>query len=300
MHGSIALRLGALIAITAVWGGTFVMVKDAVAGYPIAAFFAFRFLLATVIFLPLVGRVDWRSVRAGFPIGLAMGLAFIVQTIGLRITLASDTGLITGLAVVFVPLIEWLVWRTRVARRMAAAIGLAIVGLVLLVGGLPRQLALGDVIVGVSAIGFAVQVILLSRRSPSNDTMSLTIGLMIGAMAVFVVAALTPAGGGLPLPPMRVWPALIVTATLASSLGFFVQSWAQQKLAATPAAIVLLTEPAWAVFFGVLFSGNPFPPLRIAGAALLFLTPLLLTLAGTRQGQRILIYVRAAREGAAA
>lgn len=300
MRGSIALRLVALIAITAVWGGTFVMVKDAVSSYPIPAFFAFRFLLATVIFLPLIRRIDTRSVRAGLPIGVAMGLAFIVQTIGLHITLASDTGLITGLAVVFVPLIEWLTWRTRVSRPTAIALGIAMVGLVLLVGGLPRQLALGDVIVGVSAIGFAVQVILLSRRSPGHDTVSLTMGLLIGAAAVFVVAAVTPVGGGLPLPPMRVWPALIVTATLATSLGFFVQSWAQQRLAATPAAIVLLTEPAWAVFFGVVFSGNPFPPIRIAGAALLFLTPLLLTVAGTRHARRILIYVGAAREGAAA
>jgi len=45
---------------------------------------------------------------------------------------------------------------------------------------------------------------------------------------------------------------------------------------------VLLTEPAWAVFFGVWLSGNPFPPIRIAGAALLFATPVFVTVAALR------------------
>jgi drug/metabolite transporter (DMT)-like permease len=300
MRGSVAVRLAALVGITAVWGGTFVMVKNAVSLMPIASFLGYRFLLATIILLPFAGRAHWRGVRAGLPIGAALGLAFIVQTVGLRLTLASDTGLITGLSVVFVPLIEWIVLRVRVGRPTVVALAIAVVGLVLLVGGLPRQLAIGDVIVGVGAVGFAIQIILLSRRSPGHDTLSLTLGLTIGAAAVFVAAALTPMGGGLAFPPAPVWPALIVTATLATSLGFFVQSWAQQKLAATPAAIVLLTEPAWAVFFGVVFSGNPFPPARLLGAALLFLTPVLPTLAGTRPARRILIYMNAARGSAAA
>ena len=285
------IRLGALIAITAVWGWTFVMVKEAVTVFPVAGFLTYRFVLATTILLPFVGRMDWKGIRAGVPIGLVMGAAFIVQTIGLRLTLASDTGLITGLFVIFVPLIEWLVFRIRIRTVTVAGLGLAVVGLILLVGGLPRQLALGDLLVGVSAIGFALQIILLSRRSPSHNTLSLTLGQTGGAAAVFLAAALTPIGGGVPLPPSSVWPAIIITATLATALGFFVQAWAQRDLAATPAAVVLLTEPAWATFFGVVLSGNPFPLPRIMGAALLFLTPLLITLAGTPPARRILFYV---------
>jgi drug/metabolite transporter (DMT)-like permease len=283
------IRLGALIAITAVWGWTFVMVKEAVSVFPVTGFLAYRFVLATVILLPWMRRMDWKGIRSGVPIGLVMGGAFILQTIGLRLTLASDTGLITGLFVIFVPLIEWLALRVRIRAVTFAGLGLAVIGLILLVGGLPRQLALGDLLVAVSAIGFAIQIILLSRRSPSHDTLSLTVGQTAGAAAIFVVAALMPIGGGLALPPSSVWPAILITATLATALGFFVQAWAQRDLAATPAAVVLLTEPAWATFFGVVLSGNPFPLLRIMGAALLFLTPLLITFA--RPGRRILIYV---------
>ena len=301
MNGRRLLRLGALVGITAVWGGTFVMVKDAVAIYPVASFLAYRFVLALLLFVPFLGRIEWRSVRAGLPIGFVMGAAFILQTIGLHLTLASDTGLITGLFVLLVPLMEWLLLRNRVPRITLIGLVFAVGGLTLLVGGLPRQLALGDLLVGLSAIGYAAQIILLSRQSPHHETISLTVGQTFGAAAVFLAAAMTPFGGGLSLPPLAVWPAIVITATLATTLGLFVQAWAQRDLPATPAAIILLTEPAWATFFGVVVSGNPFPPVRIAGAALLFLTPLFITLGGTRPAQRIFTYVaRREREEPAA
>jgi drug/metabolite transporter (DMT)-like permease len=288
--GSTALRLGALVAVTAVWGGTFVVVKDAVSVYPVAAFLGYRFVLALLIFTPFVVRGSWRSIRAGIPIGIVMGIAFVIQTIGLRLTLASDTGLITGLFVIFVPLLEWLVLRRAIGLQTGIGSVISLAGLVLLVGGLPRQLAIGDLLVGISAIGFAAQIVLLSRRSPHHDTISLTFGVVLGGAIVFFLAALTPPGGGLPFPPVRVWPALIITAVFATAIGFFIQSWAQRDLPATPTAVVLLTEPGWAALFGVVLQGNPFPPARIVGALLLFVTPLLLTLAGTRPAQRILIY----------
>jgi drug/metabolite transporter (DMT)-like permease len=286
------IRLAALVSVTAIWGGTFVLVKDAVAVYPVAAFLAYRFLLATAIFVPLARHVSWPAVRAGIPIGVVMGLGFLVQTIGLHMTLPSDTGLITGLFVVFVPLLEWLAFGRRVSRVTVAGLGIAVIGLILLVGGLPRQLALGDLLVAISALFYAAQIVLLSRRSPHYDTLSLTAGQMIGGAASFVVAALLPMGGGLALPPVAVLPAIVITAVLATALGFFVQSWAQRDLRATPAALVLLTEPAWATFFGVAFNGNPFPPIRVLGAALLFLTPVAITLAESRPVRRILTYMR--------
>jgi drug/metabolite transporter (DMT)-like permease len=290
MRQGLMIRLLALVAVTAIWGGTFVMVKDAVAIYPVAGFFAYRFLLGTLFFLPFARRASWPGIRAGLPIGLVMGLAFIIQTMGLRLTLASDTGLITGLSVVFVPLIEWLVLRIRVPRPTLIGVLVALAGLWLLVGGLPRQLAVGDLLVGISAIGFAVQIILLSARAPKQNTASLMLGLMLGATVIFALAALSPVGGGLALPPESVWPAIAFTALFATALGFFIQAWAQERLPATPAAVVLLTEPAWAVLFGVALQGNPFPPARILGAALLFLTPVLVTLVGLRRSRASSIY----------
>jgi drug/metabolite transporter (DMT)-like permease len=295
-RSGIPVRLLSLIAVTAIWGGTFVTVKDAVSAYPVAGFFAYRFLLATLLFLPMVRRIEWPGVRAGIPIGLLMGGAFIVQTMGLRLTLASDTGLITGLSVVFVPLIEWLLWRMGVSRPTLAGLLVALLGLVLLVGGMPRQLAIGELLVGISALGFAGQIIMLSARAPQHPTGSLTLGLMIGAAAVFIVVALTPPGGGMALPPASIWPAVAFTAIFATAIGFLVQAWAQEKLPATPAAVVLLTEPAWAVLFGVLLQGNAFSPARIIGAGLLFVAPIAVTLAGMRRGRNLYVQSSEAKQ----
>ncbi|MEO6797754.1 MAG: DMT family transporter [Candidatus Dormibacter sp.] len=275
-------RLVAILAITAIWGWTFVVVKDAVAAFPVAAFLTYRFALAVALWVPFLRQLRWRSVLAGSWIGVFMGLAFIVQTVGLHVTLASDAGLITGLFVVIVPAIEWLVYRVRVPRTTLVGVGLALVGLVLLVGALPRQLAFGDLLVALSAFGFAVQIILVARFSHHHDSVSLTVGQTVSALAIFIIAALTPMGGGFPMPSPSVLVAIAITASLATALGLFVQVWAQRQLAATTSAIVLLTEPAWAVFFGVWLSGNPFPPIRIAGAALLFATPVFVTVAALR------------------
>lgn len=275
-------RLIAILAITAIWGWTFVVVKDAVAAFPVAAFLAYRFALAVALWVPFLRQLRWRSVLAGSWIGVFMGLAFIVQTVGLHVTLASDAGLITGLFVVIVPAIEWLVYKVRVPRTTLVGVGLALLGLILLVGALPRQLALGDLLVALSAFGFAVQIILVARFSHHHDSVSLTVGQTVSALAIFIIAALTPMGGGFPMPSPSVLVAIAITASLATALGLFVQVWAQRQLAATTSAIVLLTEPAWAVFFGVWLSGNPFPPIRIAGAALLFATPVFVTVAALR------------------
>jgi drug/metabolite transporter (DMT)-like permease len=284
------LRLIALMGITAIWGWTFVVVKDAISIFPVAGFLAYRFLLAIALLMVALPRMNRQGIMAGIPIGLLLGTAFVGQTIGLHRTLASDTGLITGLFVVFVPLIEWRLLGVPIRRLTLAALGLALAGLVLLVGGLPQHLAMGDLLVALSAVGFAGQIILMSRRSPSHDALSLTLGQTLGAATVFVAAALLPMGGGLPFPPAAVWPAIVITATLATVLGFAVQAWVQRELPATPAAMVLLAEPAWATVFGVALSANPFPPSRILGALLLLLAPLLTTVAGTRRGRRILIY----------
>lgn len=283
------IRLLAILGITAIWGWTFVVVKDAIAAFPVAAFLAYRFALAVALWTPFMRHLRWRSVLAGAWIGVFMGLAFVVQTLGLHLTLASDAGLITGLFVVLVPAIEWLVFRVRVPRIMLAGVASALLGLILLIGALPRQLAIGDLLVALSALGFAVQIILVARFSHHHDSISLTVGQTVSALAVFILAALVPMGGGFPLPSPSVLVAIAITASLATALGLFVQVWAQRQLAATTSAIVLLTEPAWATFFGVWLSGNPFPPIRIAGAALLFATPVFVTLAALRPRRRTAI-----------
>lgn len=279
------LRLGSLLVATAIWGWSFVVVKDAVSTFPIAAFLAYRFALAVLFFAPFARAMRLRSVLVGSGIGVLLGIAFLLQTAGLHLTLAGDAGLVTGLFVVFVPIIEWFLFGTRLNRATLGALVLSTTGLLLLVGGLPRQLAGGDLLVAISALGYAVQIILISRLSPRHDAVSLTFGQIAGAAVIFALAALTPMGGGFSWPGASVLLAILITASLATTFALLIQVWAQRTLAPTQSAMILLTEPAWAVFFGVVLAGNPFPPIRLAGAALLLIAPMIATLAARLAGR---------------
>ena len=137
----------ALIAVTAVWGLTFVQVKDAVALYPLFAFLAVRFAIASRRArrsrprgrLRSLGRRGW---VAGAALGLLLALGYALQTAGLERTTVSSAGFITGLYVVFTPLLALLLFRTRIGRAVWLGVALAVAGLALLSGvgaGDPRR-----------------------------------------------------------------------------------------------------------------------------------------------------------------
>ena len=99
----------ALIAVTAVWGVTFVQVKDAVELYPLFAFLAVRFAIATLT-LAVPGAARVRTLGrtggvAGASLGLLLAGGYVLQTAGLERTTVSSTGFVTGMYVVLTPLI---------------------------------------------------------------------------------------------------------------------------------------------------------------------------------------------------
>ena len=120
----------ALIAVTAVWGYTFVQVKDAVAVYPLFAFLAVRFVIASLMLAVPRRRGCGRSAvdgwTAGVALGLLLGLGYALQTAGLERTTVSSAGFITGLYVVFTPLLALLLFRTRVGRRGWLGVALSV------------------------------------------------------------------------------------------------------------------------------------------------------------------------------
>jgi hypothetical protein len=112
------MPLAALIAMTAVWGVTFVQVKDAVALYPLFAFLAVRFAIATLT-LAVPGTRRVRSlgrpgVAAGALLGLLLAAGYALQTAGLERTTVSGTGFITGMYVVLTPLIALAFFRSQI------------------------------------------------------------------------------------------------------------------------------------------------------------------------------------------
>jgi drug/metabolite transporter (DMT)-like permease len=246
----------ALVGVTAIWGITFVQVQDALALYPLFAFLAVRFAISTIALAPFA----WRPLRdlpreglfAGVGVGVLLAAAYGFQTAGLELTTVSSTGFITGLYVVFTPLIALALFGTRVAPALWLGVLLAVVGLLLL-NGAPGGSALGNALVLASAFAAAVQIATLERFAPRHDPRALTFLQMATSLVGFVVIAVLV--GQVEIPRgWTVWGALLVTGLFAGALGFLVATWVQARTTAARAALVFTLEAPFAALAGVLLA----------------------------------------------
>ena len=242
------IPLLALVLVTAIWGVTFVQVKDAVAIYPLFAFLAVRFAIASVTLAPFsAGRFrgfDRRGLVAGVCLGGLLALGYALQTAGLERTTVSSTGFITGLCVVLTPITAFLLFRDHIPAAVWVGVGLSTFGLAMLFG-IEAGSTAGDVLVLGGAAAYALQIVLLERFAPDYDPVAFTLVEMLAACLGFTAIAL--ARGELSVPHgWTVWGALLVTGIFASAFAFLVQTWAQRELSATRTALVFAAEPVFA------------------------------------------------------
>ncbi|HEX3291138.1 MAG TPA: DMT family transporter [Gaiella sp.] len=244
----------ALVAVTAIWGYTFVPVQKAVAVYPLFAFLAVRFAISTATLAPFA----WESLRslpprgwaAGLGAGTLLALAYGLQTAGLDLTTVTSTGFITGLYVVFTPLIALAAFRTPVPAPVWVGVVLSLAGLLLL-SGAPGGSWAGNLLVLGNAVAQSLQIVAMERYAPRYDARALTFLQMSVAFAGFTVVAV--AGGQVEAPPdAHTWYALVVTGVFAGALGYLVATWVQSRTTAARAALVFTLEAPFAALFGVL------------------------------------------------
>jgi drug/metabolite transporter (DMT)-like permease len=245
---------GLLVLLTAVWGSTFFLIRDLVATVPPTDFLAVRFSIAAVLMLVIfwphvrrLGRPEW---RVGLGLGVVYGVAQLLQTVGLAHTDASVSGFITGTYVVLTPILSAVLLRERVPPSTWAAVALATVGLgvLSLSGGL--SFGLGETLTLACAAVYALHIIGLGLWSTPSHATGLAAVQMVAIAVVCVVSALPggvvlPSGGGQ-------WAAVLYMATAAGVLALWAQTWAQARMTATRAAIVMTLEPVFAAFFAVV------------------------------------------------
>ncbi|MGW0589552.1 DMT family transporter [Streptosporangium sp. NPDC002607] len=267
-----------LVGVAVSFGLTFTLIQDAIRDISPWSFVAFRFLLAAgVLLLPYGGQVR-RLPPAGWRAGLVLGLLLIggyaLQTIGLLHTTASNAGFITGLYVVFTPILAWLVLRQAVSGWVWGCIALAAFGLLLLSGFGGAWHPLGDALTLACSLAFAMHIIVTDRAIRSFPVGPLVaVQLAVCGVVALAVAAAT---GELTLPTgSTVWVALAFTAVVASAIAYFVQSYAQQRTSPVRASLILATEPVFAGVFGYWLAGDRLSALGWTGAGLMLLAVLL-------------------------
>lgn len=278
--GSGLATLG-LLAVTAVWGSTFVMIKDVVGRMLPIDFLAVRFTIAAVLMLlcfalPLrrLGRTQtWR----GLALGVLYGVAQWLQTEGLALTSPSVSGFVTGMYVVITPILALLLFRQRMPATTWVAVLLATLGLgVLALNGF--SVDLGVLLTLGSAALYALHIVGLGHWSKPRDAFGMSAIQMVGIAAVCLLATLPHHGPALP-PDRSAWMAVLYMALVAGALAMLVQTWAQAHMPATRAAIVMTTEPVFAAGFAVALGVDQLTMRMLGGGGLVLVAMYMVELA---------------------
>lgn len=289
----------ALIGVAAVWGATFVMVKDAVERYPLYGFLGMRFAIAVVAFGVLFprafSRLDRATVRVGLFAGALLTLGYVFQTWGLQDTTASKAAFITGMFVIITPVMQAAVLRHP--PRVLTAVGavLAFAGLWFLSGAGGGSWNVGDTRVLLCAVAYSAHMIVLGSLGRRHDVGALTLMQLITVAVVCGAISLATEQPGLP-PDGGVWLALAVTGVLASAVAFGVQTLAQRHISPAKTALVLILEPVFGGLFGWL-AGEAFGVGGVVGSALILTGMILAEVVGAAAPPRDRIELEPSLEG---
>ena len=276
-----------LLGVTAVWGSTFFLLKGVVERVPVTDFLAVRFAIAAVAVWLLsprsLSRLTAAERRSGIALGVVYGGAQVLQTVGLQSTSASVSGFVTGMYVVFTPLLGAVLLRARIGPTVWTAVALATLGLgVLSLQGL--AVGTGEALTLASAVLYAAHIVGLGVWSTSRNALGLTV---VQLLTITVVCGAGAVPGGLALPATAGdWGALLYMAVVAGAGALVVQTWAQAHLPATRAAIIMTMEPVFAGLFAVLLGGERLGPRVLVGGALVLSAMYLVELGPRRPGEQ--------------
>lgn len=264
-----------LLVASAIWGAAFVAQRDAAAQLGAMEIAALRFLAGGVLLLPIVA-IRRTSVRATSPprvvllggtiAGVLMLVAFVLQQTGIeRGSTASSAGFITGLYVVFVPMLG-LLWGERTHAAVWVGAVMAAAGLYLLSVDASLRMSKGDLLVLACAVAWAVHVLVIGRFSPRCDPIELAAMqfLVTGGIAL-VLLPRWPAAGAI---EQVIWPMLYL-GPVAVGVAFTLQVVGQRTAPPAHAAVILSMEGLFAAVFGALIGDERLDWVQYGGCALM-------------------------------
>jgi len=270
----------ALLSVSAAWGLAFVVMKDAIERQTVNNFLFSRFVVAVVVMILIRPQcIKYFNkdllVRASTA-GLFLGAGYILQTLGLKLTGAAITGFITGLYVVFTPLIAAVVLKARITLITWGCVAVATLGLALLsLQG--WSIGLGELLVLGSAFAFGAHIIALGKWSSGRDAYAMTVIQL--AMCAVLTGFASIFEGGYQLPPdSGVWATVIFTAVACTAVAFVIQTWSQAHMSTTKVAVILTMEVVFAAFFAIVFGGETLTLQKALGGVLVVIAMFVIVL----------------------
>ncbi len=259
-----------LVYCAAVWGSTFFIVKGALNSVDPVALVGLRFLIAALLMLPFAVRHaklnSW--LKQGFVLALIHAALYLTQTLGLVYTSASNSGFITGLFIIFIPLLMFFLRGEKPGPLQGVSAGLAILGLWLLTGG-TGGLNRGDLLTLVAAATYAAHVVFTDKYTKAGaDPLMLAFHqFWIIAIISFVLVWVT--GRPLTVSATGTWWVIGFLAVFPTLTAFYVQALAQKESAPFRVGLIFTLEPVFAAAFAWTIGGESFLPAKAIGGALI-------------------------------
>lgn len=291
-----------LTVVALIWGSAFVAQNQAMAHIGPLLFTGVRFLVGSLVVLPLA-VLEWRRLgREGRPLtrldgahivglGGLMMLGAVMQQIGIQFTSVTNAGFLTAVYVPLVPVLAWLLLRHVAHWSVWPAAGGCLVGAFLLSGAHELRIGLGDLWVLGSAVPWAVHVLMVGRWA---DRMGAPFLVASGQFAVCGLLSLAAAPFMEPLRWDGVLAAagpIVYTGVLSVGVAFTAQVVAQRYAHAADAAVILSSETLFAAAFGYVLLGERLDATGLLGCGLMLACILLvqlMPLVGTLRRRRIL------------
>lgn len=271
-RGRAGAAVAAMVAATALWGGTFVAIRDSVRLMTPEALVCARFTVAAAIcaIAALLRRraPDALSVRVGVGNGLLMSGSFFLQALGLRFTSAGSSAFLTCAGTLFAAFYAWPILRQRPTRAVLGGIALALAGSALLSLDGALRLGGGELITLAGATLYALQIVWVARHAQRLDAMSVMLVQTATVAAVLVPFAGDPRAAIASLGP-DTWVPFAYLAIAGSTVAPLLQLWAQRSLSAGRVGLLFALEPLFALVFAITLGGERFEARWWVGAALI-------------------------------
>ena len=263
----------ALAFVALLWGGTFVMVKAALADISSLVFLSLRFSLAGVLLLlyfrkQTIFRIPVKSLGLAALVGALLMSGYVLQTVGLLTTSPAKSAFLTGLYIPLTPIFGAILFRRSPLWQEILGLVLVVAGTALLSWPGERfNMALGDWLTVGCAVAFAFHIVALGHFTPVVGFAPLTcLQILFGAGFAAIGVPLAEKPFWNPAPSTFV--AIIVAGVLATAVAFAVQTWAQQHTSATRAALLFSLEPVFAWIISFLVTGEVLTGRSAIGAML--------------------------------
>ena len=261
-----------LLAVSAIWGTTFALLRDSLRLIHPVELMAIRFSLAAAV----VAAIYWKRLgpprglwlRDGIWLGVWLAAGYLTQVFGLATISASRSAFITSTYILIVPFLVIPIARALPGTGDWVGILLAFGGIALFSADAGFSLRAGDLWTLGCAFSFGVQIVVTNRVAQRSDPVALSVAQMaVGALAGWGLVA---ARGGFLTPPAQVpWAVLIYLAVVATALVIVIQTWALARTSPVKAALIFSTEPIFATLFAVAFFGEGMTTREVLGGALI-------------------------------